>query len=75
MWELIAANKRKSYVLMTVMGMLMIGVGMIIGEAIAPGAWFVAGIAACRERAATGWPGTEPTTAGAGSPPGSTLRR
>ncbi len=43
MWELIAANKRKSYVLITVMGMLMIGVGMIISEAMVPGAWFVGG--------------------------------
>jgi len=46
MWELIAANKRKSVVLLTIMAMLMIGIGMLIGEVVAPGAWFVgAGIA------------------------------
>jgi len=43
MWELIAANKRKSVVLITVMGMLMIGVGMLIAEAAAPGGWLAGG--------------------------------
>ena len=43
MWEAIAANKRKSVVLITIMGMLMIGAGMLIGESIAPGAWLVGG--------------------------------
>ena len=37
MWELIAANKRKSVVLITLMGMLMIGAGVLIGEAAVPG--------------------------------------
>lgn len=39
MWELIAANKRKSIILLTIMAMIMIGAGMLIGEAVAPGAW------------------------------------
>ena len=43
MWELIAANKRKSVVLITVMGMLMIGAGMLIAEAVAPGGWLAGG--------------------------------
>ena len=38
MWELIAANKRKSVILLTVMAMVLIGAGMIIGETVAPGA-------------------------------------
>jgi heat shock protein HtpX len=46
MWELIASNKRKSVVLITVMAMLMIGAGMLIGEAIAPGAWLFGGLIA-----------------------------
>lgn len=36
MWEIIESNKRKSVVLLTVMAMLMIGVGMIIGGSYAP---------------------------------------
>ncbi len=43
MWEVITANKRKSIVLLTVMAMLMIAAGMLIGEAIAPGAWIIGG--------------------------------
>ena len=43
MWELIAANKRKSVILLTVMAMAMIGAGMLIGQAIVPGAWLVGG--------------------------------
>jgi len=43
MWELIAANKRKSVILLTVMAMAMIGAGMLIGQAVAPGAWLVGG--------------------------------
>ena len=44
MWELIAANKRKSVILLTVMAMAMIGVGMLIAQAIAPGAWLIGGL-------------------------------
>ncbi len=46
MWELIRANKRKSVILITVMGMLMIGVGMLIAEAMAPGGWIFGGVIA-----------------------------
>jgi heat shock protein HtpX len=46
MWELIAANKRKSIVLITVMGMLMVGAGMIVAEAVAPGAYLFGGVIA-----------------------------
>ena len=43
MWELIRANKRKSVILIGVMGALMVGVGMLIGEAMAPGGGWVFG--------------------------------
>ena len=46
MWELIAANKRKSVILLTVMAMAMIAVGMLIATAVAPGAWLVGGFLA-----------------------------
>ena len=39
MWEVITANKRKSIMLLVIMAVLMIVVGMMIAEAIAPGAW------------------------------------
>ncbi len=44
MWELIAANKRRSVVLITIMAMVMIGAGMLIAGVVAPqarGAWLV----------------------------------
>ena len=44
MWEVIAANKRKSVVLLAVMAMIMIAAGMLIAEAIAPGAWPIGGV-------------------------------
>ncbi len=46
MWEMIRANKRKSVVLITVMAMLMVGAGMLIGQAVAPGAWVFGGLIA-----------------------------
>ena len=46
MWELIAANKRRSAALLTIMAMGMIGVGMLISQAIAPGAWPIGGFVA-----------------------------
>lgn len=39
MWELVAANKRKSIILLIIMAMVMIGIGMLIAEVIAPQAW------------------------------------
>ena len=46
MWEVISANKRRSAVLLVVMAMLMIGVGMLIAELIAQGAWLFGGVVA-----------------------------
>ena len=43
MWELIAANKRKSIILLTIMAMVMIGLGMLIAEVIVPRAWIFGG--------------------------------
>ena len=37
MWELIAANKRRSWILITLMGVLMIVAGGLLGAALAPG--------------------------------------
>ena len=46
MWEQIRSNKRKSVILIGVMGALMIGAGMLIAEAVAPGGWPVGGFIA-----------------------------
>ncbi len=46
MWEIIRANKRKSVVLITVMGVLMVGAGMLTVEAFAPGAYMTGGVIA-----------------------------
>lgn len=47
MWELIRANKRKSIILIGVMGLLMICAGLLIGEAMAPGGgWAFGGVVA-----------------------------
>ena len=46
MWELIAANKRKSVILLTIMAMILIGAGMLIAETVAPGAWLLGGFLA-----------------------------
>ncbi len=43
MWEAIRANQRKSIFLIAVMGMLMIAAGMIIAQAMVPGAWPIGG--------------------------------
>jgi len=39
MWELIAANKRRSVILLSVMAVLMIGIGAVIAGAVTPEAW------------------------------------
>lgn len=44
MWEVITANKRKSIILLAIMAALMIGAGMLIAEAIAPGAWLIGAV-------------------------------
>jgi len=46
MWEFIAANRRKSIVLLTVMAMVLIAAGMLIAEAVQPDAWIVGGLIA-----------------------------
>jgi len=46
MWEAIARNRRKSFVLISVMGAFMIGAGMLIAEAIWPGAYMAGGVVA-----------------------------
>lgn len=46
MWEAIAANKRKSFVLISVMGAFMIGAGMLIAHVMSPGAYMVGGVLA-----------------------------
>jgi heat shock protein HtpX len=46
MWEAITANKRKSVVLISVMGTLMIGAGMLIAHVMSPGAYMVGGVLA-----------------------------
>ena len=43
MWEVITSNKRKSIALLAIMGILMIAVGVAVGEFIAPGAWPIGG--------------------------------
>lgn len=46
MWELIAANKRRSVVLIAAMGVFMAAAGMVIAEAMVPGAFIFGGFVA-----------------------------
>ncbi|MDP2898855.1 MAG: M48 family metallopeptidase [bacterium] len=46
MWEAIRANKRKSFILISLMGTFMILAGMLLVEAIAPGAYMTGGVIA-----------------------------
>jgi len=44
MWELIRANRRNSVILMGVMAVVMVGLGLIIGSAVAPGEGSLVGV-------------------------------
>ena len=46
MWEAIRANKRKSFILISLMGTFMVLVGMLIAESIVPGTFVVGGVIA-----------------------------
>ena len=45
MWELIRANRRNSAILMVVMAVVMVGLGLVIGSAVAPGEGGLVGVA------------------------------
>ena len=45
MWELIRANKRNSVILMGLMAAVLVGLGLVIGSAVAPGEGSLIGVA------------------------------